>query len=116
VVCRMWRGWTTLANADAYDLYLKQELFPRVERELKRRGYRGYHLLRLSRGREVEFVTMLWFESLQAVRGFAGDDYETPVISAKARALLARYQERCDHYELSGSAGLDATGPLTAIS
>jgi heme-degrading monooxygenase HmoA len=101
VVCRMWRGWTTVENADAYERYLKHELFPRVQRELGQRGYRGYHLLRLRRGGEVEFVTMVWFDSLQAVRGFAGESYETPVISDKARALLAHYQERCDHYELS---------------
>jgi heme-degrading monooxygenase HmoA len=99
----MWRGWTTAENADAYEFYLKHELFPRVERELGHRGYRGFHLLRSPRDSEVEFVTMVWFESLQAVRGFAGESYETPVITDKAKALLAHYEERCDHYDLSDS-------------
>jgi hypothetical protein len=103
MVCRMWRGWTRVANAPAYDSYLKDELFPRVQRELAARGYRGYQLLRLERGDEVEFVTLLWFDSLQAVQSFAGADYEAPVISEKARKLLSRYADRCEHYDLSGS-------------
>jgi hypothetical protein len=77
----MWRGWTSSVNADAYDSYLQNELFPRVERELTRRGYRGFHLLRLDRGDEVEFVTMLWFDSIESVQSFSGTNYETPVIS-----------------------------------
>jgi hypothetical protein len=103
VVCRMWRGWTAAKNADAYEEYLKNELFPRVQRELAERGYRGYHVLRRENGNEVEFVTMVWFESLQAVRSFAGEDYETPVISTKAEGLLSHYQGRCEHFELSST-------------
>jgi hypothetical protein len=103
MICRMWRGWTPIANAPAYDSYLRDELFPRVKQELAPRGYCGYQLLRLERGDEVEFVTLLWFDSLQAVQSFAGADYETPVISEKARKLLSRYADRCEHYDLSGS-------------
>src|SRR5437899_1706265 len=98
----MWHGWTAAADADKYDRYLKEELFPHVEQELGRRGYRGYHVLRLRRGDEVEFVTMVWFDSLDAVKGFAGENYEVPVISEKARGLLTRYADRCEHWELSG--------------
>ncbi|HTS13559.1 MAG TPA: hypothetical protein VMH00_15685 [Candidatus Limnocylindrales bacterium] len=102
MICRMWRGWTSRENADAYDSYLQKELFPHVERELASRGYKGFHLLRLNHPEEAEFVTMLWFESLEAVRGFAGEKYEVPVISEKARRLLVRYADRCEHYALSG--------------
>lgn len=102
MICRMWRGWTSRANAEAYDSYLKSELFPRVERELTPRGYRGFQLLRLDRGAESEFVTMLWFDSLESVRSFAGENYETPVISEKAHKLLAHYADRCEHYRVSG--------------
>jgi hypothetical protein len=98
----MWRGWTAKHNADAYDTYLKDELFPRLDEHLRDHGYRGFHVLRLTREDEVEFVTMVWFESLAAVRSFAGKDYEFPVISPKARRLLSRYSDRCDHYDLSG--------------
>jgi hypothetical protein len=102
MICRMWHGWTSRANAAAYESYLKDELFPHVERELASRGYRGFQLLRLDRGSEVEFMTMLWFDSIESVKSFAGKDHEMPVISDKAKRLLAHYAERCEHYELSG--------------
>ena len=103
MICRMWRGWTASANADAYASYLKDELFPRVERDLTKYGYRGFQVLRFPRGAEIEFVTMLWFESLDGVKSFAGQDYETPVISEKAKALLSHHAERCDHYDVSSN-------------
>jgi hypothetical protein len=102
MICRVWRGWTTPSNAGAYEEYLNRELFRRVRSELGERGYRGYQVLRLERSGEVEFVTMVWFESLEAVRGFAGEQYQVPVITPKARGLLARWLERCEHYEVSG--------------
>ena len=86
-----------------YDSYLQNELFPRIKRELTGRGYLGYHLLRAGKGAEVEFVTMLWFDSLNSVKAFAGENYATPVISDKAKSLLSRYTDRVEHYELSGS-------------
>ena len=103
MICRMWHGWTKASHADAYDNYLRSELFPRLERELTVQGYRGFHVLRLEQGPEVEFVTLVWFESLDAVRSFAGENCEIPVISDKARLLLSRYAERVDHFELSAS-------------
>jgi len=103
MVCRMWHGWTKVLQADAYDDYLRNELFPRVERELGKAGYRGFHVLRLDRESEVEFVTLVWFESLNAVRSFAGQNYQVPVISTKAQSLLSRYDERVEHFELSAT-------------
>jgi heme-degrading monooxygenase HmoA len=103
MICRMWHGWTKASQADAYDDYLRNELFLRAERELTAKGYRGFHVLRLQQGSEVEFVTLAWFESLDAVRSFAGANYEIPVISEKARGLLSHYDERVSHFELSAS-------------
>jgi len=102
MICRMWRGWTAKHNADAYDAYLKDELFPRLNTELRDRGYRGFHVLRLNRADEVEFVTLVWFDSVDAVRSFAGKNYESAVISPKALSLLSRHSDHCDHYDLSG--------------
>jgi hypothetical protein len=99
----MWHGWTTLENARAYECYLKEELFPRVERELRVRGYRGFQLLTMQQRSEVEFVTMLWFDSIDDVKSFAGSSYTVPVISAKARSLLAHYAEHADHFDLTGA-------------
>lgn len=103
MICRMWKGCTTNENADAYASYLADDLFPLLERELSQQGYRGYHVLRFQRSDEVEFVTLVWFESLAAVRSFAGENHDLPVISYKASSLLSHYQDRCCHYELSSS-------------
>jgi heme-degrading monooxygenase HmoA len=111
LICRMWHGWTAAENAHGYDLYLRDELFPRLQRELAQHGYRGFHVLRRKDGNEEEFVTMVWFQSLESVRAFAGNDFETPVISAKARSLLSRYANRVSHFELSGSSWLGWAGP-----
>jgi hypothetical protein len=103
MICRVWHGWTTEENAAAYSEFLQLELFPEVTRELKDHGFLGYDLLQKKRANEVEFVTMLWFGSLEDVRGFAGEKYEEPVIHEKAKRLLARYDKRCEHYEVMGS-------------
>jgi hypothetical protein len=103
MVCRMWHGWTSTSHADSYQNYLDNELFPRLERELGERGYRGFHVLRLEQESEVEFVTLVWFDSLDAVRSFAGENYDIPVISVKARTLLSHYDERVKHFEVGGS-------------
>jgi heme-degrading monooxygenase HmoA len=114
MICRIWHGWTSPANADAYDHYLQCELFPRLKTELGTRGYRGFHLLRSTTGDEVEFVTMLWFDSIASVQAFAGESFKKPVISGKAKTLLSRFADCVDHYELSGSSftGWDRFAPL----
>ena len=73
----------------------RDELFPRVGRELGGRG----EVLRRTDGGEVAFVTLVWFESLDVVRGFAGEDYEKPVISERAAQLLSRCDDRALHYD-----------------
>jgi hypothetical protein len=100
----MWRGWTAPENAAAYESYLTGELFPRVQRELGSLGYLGYHVLRRNDGNEIEFVTLVWFESLATVQAFAGANYEAPVITEKAARLLSHYEPRCEHFEVRGSA------------
>lgn len=101
MICRLWRGWTAGGDADAYEAYLTDELYPRIGRELGARGYRGHHVLRRADGEEVAFVTMTWFDSIESVRDFAGPECETPVISVKAASLLSRYDDRALHYELA---------------
>jgi len=103
MICRIWHGWTTPENAPAYKNFLLHELFPEVERELAGRGFYGYDLLQTNHDDEVEFATLLWFESLDAVRAFAGDLYDVPVIHEKARKLLAHYDQRCRHFTVACS-------------
>jgi heme-degrading monooxygenase HmoA len=99
MISRIWHGWTIPENADAYEALLKEEIFVGIgDRRIP--GYRGIHLLRRDVGDEVEFVTVMWFDSLDAVRVFAGEDYEVAVVPAKARALLAHFDARSQHYEV----------------
>jgi len=99
MIGRIWHGWTIPENADAYEALLKQEIFVGIgDHQIP--GYRGIHLLRRDAGDEVEFVTVMWFDSLEAVRIFAGEDYEVAVVPAKARALLAHFDARSQHYEV----------------
>jgi heme-degrading monooxygenase HmoA len=69
------------------------------------RGFEGIQLLRREAGAEVEFVTVMRFDSIDAVREFAGDDYELAVVPKSARALLSRFDERSQHYELREERG-----------
>ncbi len=97
MICRVWHGWTLPANADAYEALLLNEIFEGIEARAIP-GYRGIQLLRTDGPDEVEFVTMMWFDSLDAVRAFAGEEYELAVVPPKARALLARFDARSRHY------------------
>lgn len=96
VITRLWRGWTTIENADAYERFLLTELFP-ATRSVG--GFRGADVLRRRDGREIAFVTLTRFDSMESVRGFAGDDAETPVLEPQALALLSRYDERVAHFD-----------------
>lgn len=99
MISRLWHGWTTPANADAYEQLLKREIFEGiVGRGIP--GFRNIELQRRDVGDMVEFVTIMWFDSLDAVRVFAGQDYEVAVVPPAARALLARFDARSAHYEV----------------
>jgi heme-degrading monooxygenase HmoA len=99
MLCRIWHGWTTPGNADAYERLLRSEIFQGIAgRSIP--GYRGIELLRHAGSEEVEFVTLMWFDSLEAVQLFAGADYEAAVVPPAARALLSRFDARSTHYEV----------------
>ncbi|HEY7385792.1 MAG TPA: antibiotic biosynthesis monooxygenase [Beijerinckiaceae bacterium] len=102
MIARLWHGWTAPENADAYERLLKTEVFPGIAAKSVR-GYRGIKLLRRPAGTEVEFVTIMWFDSWDAVKAFAGEDYETAYVPAKAREVLARFDARSQHYEIRDS-------------
>jgi heme-degrading monooxygenase HmoA len=106
MISRVWHGWTTRANADAYEKLLREEILPGIHRV---RGFKGAHVLRRElrelkdRGPkdkdEVEFVTITQFDSLDTVKEFAGEDYEVAVILPEAHRLLVRFDARSTHYE-----------------
>ncbi|HSA96028.1 MAG TPA: antibiotic biosynthesis monooxygenase [Acidobacteriota bacterium] len=99
MISRIWHGYTRPENADAYETLLKEEIFTGI-RGRRIDGFREIQLFRRDLGPEVEFITVMWFDSLDAVRAFAGPDYEAAVVPPKARAILSRFDERSQHYEV----------------
>jgi heme-degrading monooxygenase HmoA len=99
MIARIWHGYTTKANADIYENLLKEEVFVGIEKK-NVSGYKGIQLLKRELENETEFTTIMWFENLESVKQFAGDDYETAYVPAKAREVLKRFDEKSIHCEL----------------
>jgi len=99
MISRIWHGWTTPQNADKYEALLKEEIFIGIQ-DRHIRGFKDIQLLRCHTGGEVEFVTIMRFDSLESVREFAGQDYEQAVVPEKARAVLSHFDGRSQHYEI----------------
>ena len=97
MIARLWRGWTSIENADAYEKLLREQVLPGL-RQID--GYRGGYILRQEGNGEVEFAVMNLFESLEAVRAFAGPDYSIPVFEPEARHLLSKVEPLARHYEV----------------
>ena len=98
MILRVWRGWTTPENADAYEAIVSSEVLPGIAaRNVP--GYLGAYLARRRVGDEVEFMTVMEFDSLESVRAFAGDDYEAAYVPPRAREVLARFDDRSAHFE-----------------
>ena len=99
MICRMWRGWTTKENADAYERIVRGQVIPGIEAR-RIPGFRSIDLVRRERERDVEFMTLMWFESLEAVKAFMGEDYEVAHVPAEAQAVLADFDRRSAHYQV----------------
>jgi len=99
MVARIWRGYTSFENADAYENFLKTEFMPSVEAK-KIPGYKRFELMRKNGSEEISFITIMWFDSIEHIKNFAGNDYEKAVVHPKAQALLKRYDTVSEHYEV----------------
>jgi heme-degrading monooxygenase HmoA len=108
MVARMWRGYTRPEHADAYEAMLKPDLLPGLS---KVSGFRGSYLLRRPSGEEVEFVTIILWDSLDDVRAVAGDDYELAVVPEERRQYLSRWDARAVHYEVESAQWPPAARP-----
>jgi heme-degrading monooxygenase HmoA len=97
MIARVWRGWTKLQDAAGYEGHLKPELLPGLSKEA---GFRGSYLLRRAVGEEVEFMTIILWDSIGAVRAVAGEDYERAVIPEERKKYLRRFEERAAHFEV----------------
>jgi heme-degrading monooxygenase HmoA len=99
MIARIWHGWTTRENADAYEKLLRGEILLEIARR-NMPGYKGAELFIREDCDEMEFITLLRFDTLDAVKIFAGEDYEMPVIPPDARKLLTHFSERSRHYNV----------------
>ena len=97
MIARHWRGWTKVGNAEAYETLLKQTVLPGLKAI---EGYRGAYVLRNDGPEEAEFVVVNFFDSLDAVKRFAGSDYAVAVFEPEARKLLSRIEPTATHYEV----------------
>ncbi|MEO8715404.1 MAG: hypothetical protein ABI369_10355 [Acetobacteraceae bacterium] len=99
MIARTWRGWADgEANADAYEDFLRAAFLPAAATIA---GFRGVHVLRrgMPNG-EIEFTTITRFDSIEAVKAFAGEDHEAANVALRARELLARFDARCEHHAI----------------
>jgi len=99
MICRLWRGWTTPANAAAYEDVVRNRVIPGIEARAIP-GFRHIDLMRRETGGEVEFQTLMWFHDLASIRAFAGEDYAASHVPDAARAVLSRFDDRAAHYEV----------------
>jgi antibiotic biosynthesis monooxygenase (ABM) superfamily enzyme len=97
VIARVWHGYTKPENADAYESLLKPELLPGIS---KVPGYQSSYLLRRDAGSEVEFVTIMLWDSIESIRAVTGPDYETAVIPEERRKYLSRHDAKSAQYEV----------------
>jgi heme-degrading monooxygenase HmoA len=97
MIARLWKGWTTPEHADAYENLLREKVLPDLQQIA---GYRGGYILRQDGNEEVEFAILNLFDSLDAVRAFAGPDYTVPVFEPEARQLLSKVEPIARHYEV----------------
>jgi hypothetical protein len=97
MICRICRGWTIPANADGYESIVRGQVIPGIE-AMRVPGFRHIDLMRRDLDSEVEFLTAMWFDDIDSVKAFAGEDYEVSHVPPAARAVLARFDDRSAHY------------------
>jgi heme-degrading monooxygenase HmoA len=97
MIARYWRGWTKPECADEYENLLKTKVLPGLGAI---EGYRGGYILRSENVTETEFVVLNLFDTLEAVKQFAGLEYTVPVFEPEAKALLSRREDSATHYEV----------------
>ena len=99
MICRQWRGWTSPANAAAYERIVRGEVIPGIEAR-RIPGFRHIDLMRRDLGDEVEFQTLMWFDDLDSIKAFMGEDYAASHVPAAAQAVLSRFDDRAAHFEV----------------
>lgn len=100
MIARIWHGYTKPQDADAYEAMLKPELLPGISEVA---GYQSSYLLRKDAEDEVEFITVMFWDSIDAIRAFAGEDYETSIVPEERRRYLSRHDAKATHYHVASA-------------
>ena len=98
MIVRQWRAWASYANADQYEQHFREQVLPHLKES---DGFVRAHVLRRDNYGVIEIVVQTWFESLDAIRAFAGEQFSRAVVAPEAKEMLTRYDERCVHFELA---------------
>lgn len=99
MIARIWHGCTSKENAEVYENLIKEEIFPEIEEKIIK-GYKGAQLLRRELEDETEFTTIIWFENMESVKSFVGENYESVYVPEKARKVLSGFDQKAVHHEL----------------
>jgi heme-degrading monooxygenase HmoA len=98
MIGRFWRGWATRQHAQAYEELFRTSILPGLQRI---DGFAGAYVLRKDAGEEVELMTITLFESLEAIRVFAGNEPTLANVTPEARRLLTHFERTVTHYEVA---------------
>jgi hypothetical protein len=99
MICRLWRGWAAPEDADDYERIVRTQVIPDIEaREIP--GFRHVDLMRRDLDGEIEFQTLMWFDNLDSIKAFMGEDYTLSHVPPEARAVLNSFDDRASHYEV----------------
>lgn len=97
MIARCWRGEATTEGGEVYLQLVTERVFPALAAI---EGQRGGYVLRRPLDAGVEFLVVTLWDSLEAIRRFAGPCAEIAVVEPDARAVLSRFDERVAHYEV----------------
>ena len=98
MIGRIWHGWTKPPNAEAYQRYLEGEILPDIQS--RKEGFKGAYVLRREDGEQVEFLTLMLWDSMEAIQTLVGEDHEAAYLPDEERRLLDRFEERVVHYQV----------------
>ena len=102
MIARIWYGYTTKENADKYEKFLLNVGFPSIAKK-NIKGYHGIQLLRKEMEEETEFATIMWFDNIEDVKAYAGENYEIAAVLPEIKAVLKRFDAKSNHLNIQYS-------------
>jgi heme-degrading monooxygenase HmoA len=100
MIARIWKGQALAASADAYHRHVTHDVFPKLK---NMPGNRGTYLLQRPLEDRIEFMALTFWDSIEAVKQFAGADPNVAIVAPEARAVLLEFDDFVRHYEVSAA-------------